>query len=70
MYCLKKMNETPTRNIAKSGEVLIWSGFSPFQLCLSLIGNHSQSTLCHIAKRYKQGKKTEITSAKYETKIV
>ena len=26
-----------TRNIAKSGEVLNWSGFSPFQLHLGLI---------------------------------
>jgi hypothetical protein len=38
-----------TRNIAKSGEVLNWSGFSPFQLHLGLIVNHSQSASCHIA---------------------
>jgi hypothetical protein len=38
-----------TRNIAKSGEVLNWSGFSPFQLHLGLILNHSQSASCHIA---------------------
>jgi hypothetical protein len=38
-----------TRNIAKSGEVLIWSGFSPLQHYLGLIKNHSQSASCHIA---------------------
>ncbi len=38
-----------TRNIAKSGEVLNWSGFSPFQLHLGLIVNSSQSASCHIA---------------------
>ncbi len=38
-----------TRNIAKSGEVLNWSGFSPFQLHLGLIVNCSQSASCHIA---------------------
>jgi hypothetical protein len=40
-----------TRNIAKSGEVLNWGGFSPFQLHLGLIVNHSQSASCHIANR-------------------
>jgi hypothetical protein len=29
-----------TRNIAKSGEGLNWSGFAPFQLHPGLIGNH------------------------------
>ena len=38
-----------TRNIAKSGEVLNWSDFFPFQLHLSLIEIHSQSASCHIA---------------------
>jgi len=38
-----------TRNIAKSGEVLNWSGFPPFQLHLGLIVNPSQSASCHIA---------------------
>jgi len=38
-----------TRNIAKSGEVLKWGGFSPFQLHLGLTVNHSQSASCHIA---------------------
>ena len=38
-----------TRNIAKSGEVLNWNGFSPFQLHLGLIRYHSQSASCHIA---------------------
>jgi len=38
-----------TRNIAKSGEVLNWGGFSPFQLHLDLIVNCSQSASCHIA---------------------
>lgn len=38
-----------TRNIAKSGEVLNWGGFRPFQLHLGLIVNHSQSASCHIA---------------------
>jgi hypothetical protein len=38
-----------TRNIAKSGEVLNWSGLSPFQLHLGLIVNRSQSASCHIA---------------------
>ena len=41
-----------TRNIAKSGEVLNWNGFSPFQLHLGLIRYHSQSASCHIAIRY------------------
>ena len=42
-----------TRNIAKSGEVRNWGVFSPFQLHLGLIANHSQSASCHnIAKRY------------------
>ncbi len=35
-----------TRNIAKNGEVLNWSGFSPFQLQLGMISNHSQSASC------------------------
>ena len=44
------MNNKPlTRNIAKSGEVLNWIGFSPFQLHLGLIEKHSQSASCHIA---------------------
>ena len=38
-----------TRNIAKSGEVHNWGGFSPFQLHHNLIVNHSQSASCHIA---------------------
>lgn len=42
----------PTHNIAKSGEVLNWSNFSPFQLHLDLKGNHSQSASCHIAERW------------------
>jgi len=46
--------ETLTRNIAKSGEVLNWNGFSPFQLHLGLIRYHSQSASCHIAKRCAQ----------------
>ena len=41
--------EMLTRNIAKSGEVLNWNGFSPFQLHLGLIRYHSQSASCHIA---------------------
>ena len=40
-----------TRNIAKSGEVLNWAGFSPFQLHLGLLVNRSQSASCHIAIR-------------------
>ena len=44
----KKAQRT-TRNIAKSGEVHNWGGFSPFQLRLSLIENHSQSASCHIS---------------------
>jgi hypothetical protein len=45
-----KINHDPlTRNIAKSGEVLNWSGFNPFQLHLGLIVNRSQSASCHIA---------------------
>jgi hypothetical protein len=43
-----------TRNIAKSGEVLNWSGFSPFQLHLSLIVNRSQFASCNIANRCQQ----------------
>ena len=46
--------EMLTRNIAKSGEVLNWAGFSPFQLHLGLLVNRSQSASCHIAIRYKQ----------------
>jgi hypothetical protein len=45
--------EMLTRNIAKSGEVLNWNGFSPFQLHLGLIVNRSQSASCHIAIRYR-----------------
>jgi len=40
-----------TRNIAKSGEVHNWSGFSPFGLLLGLIVYHSQSASYHIAIR-------------------
>jgi len=40
-----------TRNIAKSGEVPNWGGFSPFQLHLGLIVNRSLSASCHIAIR-------------------
>ena len=46
--------EMLTRNIAKSGEVLNWNGFSPFQLHLGLIRYHSQSASCHIAIRFMQ----------------
>jgi len=46
-----------TRNIAKSGEVRNWGVFSPFQLHLGLIANHSQPASCHIAIRYGQGKR-------------
>ena len=46
-----KTTEMLTRNIAKSGEVLNWSGFTPFQLHLGLIENQSQSASCHIAQR-------------------
>ena len=48
-----------TRNIAKSGEVLNWNGFSPFQLHLGLIRYHSQSASCHIAIRYAQAEKRQ-----------
>jgi hypothetical protein len=48
-----------TRNIAKSGEVLNWGGFSPFQLHFGLIVNRSQSASCHIAIRYAALEKTE-----------
>jgi len=41
-----------TYNIAKSGKVPIWSGFSPFQLHLGLIMNHTHSASCYIAIRY------------------
>jgi hypothetical protein len=46
-----KTTEMLTRNIAKSGEVLNWSGFTPFKLHLGLIANYSQSASCHIAIR-------------------
>ena len=49
--------EMLTRNIAKSGEVLNWAGFSPFQLHLGLIVNRSQSASCHIAQRCASAKK-------------
>ncbi len=45
------MHIQTTRNLAKSGEALYWSGFSPFQLYFGLIGDHSQSASCHIANR-------------------
>ena len=51
-----------TRNIAKSGEVLNWNGFSPFQLHLGLIRYHSQSASCHIAKRYASVKNEQPTN--------
>ena len=51
-----------TRNIAKSGEVLDWGSFSPFQLHLGLIVNRSQSASCHIAQRYAQVTLKTITS--------
>ena len=44
-----KTTEMLTRNIAKSGEVLNWGSFSPFQLYLGLIEDCSQSATCHIA---------------------
>ncbi len=47
-----KNRQCLTRNIAKSGEVLNWGGFSPFRLHLGLIVNHSQSASCHIAIRW------------------
>jgi len=40
-----------TRNIAKSGEVLNWDGFSPFWFHFGLIVNSSQSASCHITNR-------------------
>jgi len=43
-----------TRNIAKSGEVLIWNVFRQFQSYVGLIQNHPQSASCHIATRYAQ----------------
>jgi hypothetical protein len=46
-----KTTEMLTRNIAKSGEVLNWRGFTPFQLHLGLTVNRSQSASCHIASR-------------------
>ena len=49
-----------TRNIAKSGEVLNWSGFSSFKLHLGLIVNRSQSASCHIAKRCEQLKNQKL----------
>ncbi len=48
---MTKTNETLTRNIAKSGEVLNWSDFTPFKLHFGLIVNRSQSASCHIAIR-------------------
>ena len=47
-----KTTEMLTRNIAKSGEVLNCSSFTPFKLHLGLIVNHSQSASCHIAIRW------------------
>jgi len=38
-----------TRNITKSGEAQVWSGFRPFHLHLVLIVNSSQSASYHIA---------------------
>lgn len=60
----------PTRNIAKSGEVLNWGGFSPFQLQLGLIVNRSQSASCHIANRCWQLKKTTYTTKNQQHKLV
>jgi hypothetical protein len=53
---IKKLRHI-TRNIAKSGEVLVWSGFNPYQLHFGLIVNHSQSASCHIANVVRQLKK-------------
>jgi len=52
---MTEKQQLPTRNIAKSGEVPNLNVLSPFQLCLDLIVNRSQSASCHIAKRYGQG---------------
>jgi hypothetical protein len=46
-----KTTEMLTSGIAKSGEVLNWRGFTPFQLHLGLTVNRSQSASCHIASR-------------------
>jgi hypothetical protein len=48
---MTEKQQLPTRNIAKSGEVLNWGGFNPVQLHLGLIVNRSQSASCHIAIR-------------------
>jgi len=42
---LDKRLRTPTCNITKSGEVLNWGGFIPFQLHLGLIRNRSEVRL-------------------------
>jgi len=48
---MTEKQQLPTRNIAKSGGVRNWGVFSPFQLPLGLIVNHSQSASCHITNR-------------------
>ena len=60
---LKKNNKSlrTKRNIAKSGEVLNWSIFHPFQPCVGLTRNHSQSASCHIANVSVHCKKTADT---------
>jgi hypothetical protein len=45
-------NHIPTtNNIAKSGKVINFGSFRPFQLLLGLVVYHSQSASCHIANR-------------------
>ena len=62
----RKIYDPLTRNIAKSGEVLNWNGFSPFQLHLGLIRYHSQSASCHIAIRCASAKKTTLLHRKFK----
>ena len=66
----RKMHEPLTRNIAKSGEVHNWSGFSPFQLHLGLIMNCSQSASCHIATVVSSKPKKKRSQKKHKPKLV
>ena len=48
-YQGKNISKGHNTQYSKSGEVLNWNGFSPFQLHLSMIVNRSQSASCQIA---------------------
>jgi hypothetical protein len=50
------MKTTEKRNIAKSGDVLNWGAFTPFQLQLELLVNSSQIASCYMPIRQPEQK--------------